>query len=494
MILLCKGHTYKYESEKIVRAFYPAEKIFFEPAASPADGRILTAALEKRADAVRFSCKAAIDGKEAEKTETFKKEELRISEESALARVIYDALSEITGLSPPWGVLTGVRPAKLMRRLLAEVGDAAADIFREDFKVREDKVRLALDVAAAEEAGIRLSKEDSFSLYVSIPFCPTRCSYCSFVSHSVAAAKKLIPDYVRLLCEEIKHTSEIAGRLGLRLETVYFGGGTPTSLSSEDLKRITCAVGESFDLSRIREYTVEAGRPDTVDEEKLRVLKDAGVSRISINPQTFSDSVLREIGRRHSSRDTLEKFRLARSLGFDNINMDFIAGLPTDTPESFRESMGTAVELAPENITVHTLALKRAARIVTEGENTENGGVTADMVEYANALLTKSGYAPYYMYRQSKSLGNLENVGWTKENKACLYNIYMMEEVHSVLACGAGAVTKLRDPKGEAIERVYNFKYPYEYIGRFEELTERKTAVESFYHQLQSPGKGKRNG
>lgn len=490
MLLYLLGHTYKYECEKICRIYYPTEKILFaESEDVPADGgdKLVYTRVEEKGENVVFSCRVLLNGKEdaGEAAVPAEKCPTDPDREKELARVMTDILTRLTGLVPPWGILTGVRPSKLMRKYIAELGEEKAkELFTGFLKVTGAKTRLAFNVAAAENEGVALSEPDSFSLYISIPFCPTRCSYCSFVSHSIESAKKLIPDYVRLLCEEIKQTAAIAKELRLRLETVYIGGGTPTSLSAGDLERICAALNASFDMTSAREFTVEAGRPDTIDENKLRVLKAAGVDRISINPQTFSDKVLENIGRRHTSADILEKFALARSLGFDNINMDFIAGLPGDTPEGFRASLDKAIELAPENVTVHTLALKSSSTLVTSDETDRVCRDTAEMVDYANAALYAAGYTPYYMYRQSKSVGNLENVGWCKEGKACLYNIYMMEEIHTVLACGGGAVTKLRSPYDTTLERIYNFKYPYEYIGRFEEQSARKDEIVRFYKEL----------
>ena len=484
MILFLCGHTYKYESEKVCRIFFPTEKILFASPGDPGlpadEKRVYTSRNETQGSAV-YTCRAEICGKtaSAEVAETPASAEL--IEENALAVAMVRALSEITGIIPPWGILTGVRPSKLMRKLIAEKGEeSAVAAFQTELMVRPDKTALCLSVAKAENEAIALSRENSFSLYVSIPFCPTRCSYCSFVSHSIAQAKKLVPEYVRLLCEELKETADIANGLGLKLETIYFGGGTPTSLPADALGTLLDTVNTHFHTAACREFTVEAGRPDTVDAEKLRVLKAAGVNRISINPQTFSDAVLWNIGRRHTAAEIEEKYRMARSLGFDNINMDLIAGLPGDTPEGFRSSVDKAIALGPENITVHTLALKRASSLSAEAYAADR---TPEMVEYAGKALAAAGYSPYYMYRQSKSMGNLENVGWAKPGYACLYNIYMMEETHSVLACGAGAVIKLRQPSGELIERIYNFKYPYEYISRFPELTQRKTRIGEFYEE-----------
>ena len=479
MIIYTDGHAYLYECEKTVRIFFPLEKIIFADAPSDSDEprRIFTREADKD-NGTEYFCRAELDGKAAEYSFVLPPHEADAGipdGEKQLAKAMVHVLSELTGTVPPWGILTGVRPSKLMRRLADKKGDGAAlGIFENEYLVSEQKSRLALAVAKTQKRAVSLNTPDSFSLYVSIPFCPTRCSYCSFVSHSIASAKKLIPDYIRLLCREIEFSARLARNAGLQLETVYIGGGTPTSLSAEDLKKITDTLGASFDMSRAREFTVEAGRPDTIDREKLTVLKNAGVTRISINPQTFSDAVLKNIGRPHTGADAVEKYLLARDVGFDCINMDFIAGLTGDTYAGFCESIEKAVALAPENITVHTLALKRSASLVTEHETDSVCRDTARMTDFAQKTLTAAGYEPYYMYRQSKSIGNLENIGWSKPGTESLYNIYMMEELHTIVACGGGAVTKLTSFGGEKVERIYNFKYPYEYIDRFDELLERK--------------------
>lgn len=485
MVISASNHNYRYECEKICRLFFPADKISFvtEEESIPSDSRIIKTEIVEEAGLVHFLCSACVDGKCDSYSLSFPETECEGDSlrERILAKAMVKVLKELTGIDPPWGILTGIRPAKLMRKYMNEQGTAFAEAyFREFFEVSEEKTLLASDVAAFENACIRLSGENSYSLYVSIPFCPTRCSYCSFVSHSVKSAAKLIPEYVEKLCEEIKITAEKAAREKLKLETVYIGGGTPTSFSAKELIRITDALKESFDMEKSLEFTVEAGRPDTIDENKLLALKQAGVSRISINPQTFSDSVLKAIGRPHTAEDTVEKYHLARALGFDNINMDLIAGLPTDSFDGFRNSIERAIALSPENITVHTLSLKRSAEIVTENETAAICRETEKMVDYANKRLYESGYRPYYMYRQSKSIGNLENTGWCKDNKPCLYNIFMMEEIHTVLAVGASAVTKLKDPHSENLERVYNYKYPYEYISRFSDMKQRKNEISRF--------------
>lgn len=486
MILELIGNTYKYECEKIIRIFFPSEKVL-EAVATDEHDRYISCEI-KTGDAENvYSCRAFIGGKAAEYSFSYPvtEDESDSLRERLLAKAMIKVLTEITGIVPTWGILTGIRPAKLMRKYISEIGtENAVKMFTDFFEANREKTFLAKNVALFENKVIEESDIRSFSLYVSIPFCPTRCSYCSFVSHSVDSAKKLIPAYVKCLCEEIKETACLAKENSLKLETVYIGGGTPTSLDASQLKEITDALNLYFDMKNVKEFTVEAGRPDTITPEKLQVLKNAGVSRISINPQTFSDSVLDAIGRRHTAEDTLEKFRLARETGFDNINMDFIAGLPTDTLEGFCASIDKAVELSPENITVHTLSVKRSSDMNQTGKEYCTAEETQKMVEYANKILTENGYLPYYMYRQSKSVANLENVGWCKPSYPCLYNIYMMEEIHTVLAVGASAVTKLTLPGRDELQRIFNYKYPYEYISDFSEMLRRKKDITDFYKNV----------
>ena len=486
MHLINKNNSYHYEMENLLRVFLPDIKIIRQEDIS-ADEDYCLLALEGE----RIDISLCFEGKTYKRSESFSTEDKVFSEgddsffERKMAVMLFDLLREITGYTPPWGILTGVRPAKLMTKLSQKHGtEAAQEYFVNELKVSEDKTKLALMVSQNETPIIEGSSPDSFSLYVSVPFCPTRCSYCSFISHSNESAKKLIPQYVEKLCEEIRYTAEIAKQQCLRLESIYIGGGTPTVLTAEQLKRVTDEIGECFDLSDIREYTIEAGRPDSITEEKFTVMKNCSCTRISINPQTFSDSVLREIGRNHTSEETLSAFSMAREKGFDNINMDLIAGLPTDTLESFSATLDKAIELNPENITVHTLALKRSSTIVTEGKKTNSPLLTRDMLTMVQEKLTKAGYEPYYMYRQSKSLGNLENVGWAKKGYEGIYNVYMMEECHTILSVGAGAVIKLKAPYGNEIERIYNYKYPYEYIGNFEEIISRKKYIGEFYEKF----------
>ncbi len=473
MRLFVKNHKFHYEMEKLVRIFFPDEKITV--VYDDSEGfDIFTEVGAEITVSVDFNGFSKV-----------LKAPLCNDNEMQMGRMMYSLLGEYTGFYPKWGVLTGVRPSKLLINTEKIMGrEKTEEYFKNELLVSDEKYRLARSVADCEEKIIASSSPDSFSLYISVPFCPSRCSYCSFVSHSVETekAKSLLPRYTELLAREIAETGEIAAKIGLKLESVYIGGGTPTTLSAEQLKTVIRSIENNFNLSDCREFTVEAGRPDTVTEEKLCVLKDSRVSRISINPQTFNDSVLETVGRRHTAEDTVKVFGLARKNGFENINMDLIAGLPSDTVEGFCRSVNMALSLEPENITVHTLAVKRASGIGQKFPElaVRNALAASEMLDYTSKVLSEY-YHPYYMYRQSKSAGSLENVGWAKQNTECIYNIFMMEECHTILSCGGGAVTKLKAPYGNEIERIFNFKYPFEYISGFEELRQRKNRITEFY-------------
>ncbi len=486
MKLFCISHKYQYELEKLLLLFFPLDKIEVFTSAEGKDGDYLFTEVSEIGKTLLLKAELCLDAiiTKSEKEFTVSAE---FNAERELALIAFSLLTAACGFTPQWGILTGVRPSKLMMSKQSELGtDGAFSYFTDVLRVSPHKAELAKSVALTEKEIIDSVAKNTFSLYVSIPFCPSRCSYCSFVSHSIGtpSANKLVPEYVDRLCDELKLTAKIAAECGLKLSTVYWGGGTPTTLSAAQLDRVLSVIEDNFDLSACTEYTVEAGRPDTVTAEKLGVLKKHKVDRISINPQTFSDTVLSAIGRKHTVRETEEKFALARSMGFDFINTDLIAGLPTDTPESFCRSVDRAIELGAENITVHTLAMKRSSEIVTEhGEGSLDRNITAEMVDYSRRALTKAGYKPYYMYRQSKSLGNLENVGWCKPGKECLYNIFMMEETQHIFSVGAGAVTKLIDFKNGSLERICNFKYPFEYNSRFGIMSERKKRINAFFSE-----------
>lgn len=479
MNLYVKNHNFHFELENLTRLFFPNEKItVIRDFSEPQPPYIYTEVSDKITISVNIGS--------FNKSETAVKRLTDDDNELVSAQLLYKLLCDFTGLTQPWGILTGVRPVKLLRRLAEESNEEQAiKKFKKDFFVSNEKIALSRETEHNERKILELSKPESFSLYVGIPFCPSRCSYCSFVMASIERAEKLIEPYTKLLCEEIKRTAEIANKLGLRLETVYFGGGTPTTLSAEQLDTVLGTVNNSFDMSTCREFTVEAGRPDTIDIAKLFALKENKVDRISINPQTVNDEVLKTIGRKHTAQQFFDAFELARKCGFDNINTDLIAGLPTDTPESFKNSLDSIVRLNAECITVHTLCMKRASRLTTEGVtlDLQQARDAREMLAYTQNILGQNEYIPYYMYRQSRMVGNLENVGWSKRGFESLYNVYVMDETHTILACGSGGVTKLKRNNPDYLERIFNFKYPYEYIDRFDELIQRKSGIMQFYGQ-----------
>ena len=479
MNLYVKNHNFHFELENLTRLFFPNEKItVIRDFSEPQPPCIYTEVSDKITISVNIGS--------FNKSETAVKRLTDDDNELVSAQLLYKLLCDFTGLTQPWGILTGVRPVKLLRRLAEESNEEqAVKKFEKDFFVSNEKIALSRETEHNERKILELSKPESFSLYVGIPFCPSRCSYCSFVMASIERAEKLIEPYTKLLCEEIKRTAEIANKLGLRLETVYFGGGTPTTLSAEQLDTVLRTVNKCFDMSTCREFTVEAGRPDTIDSAKLFALKENKVDRISINPQTTNDEVLKTIGRKHTAQQFFDAFELARKCGFDNINTDLIAGLPTDTPESFKNSLDSIVRLNAECITVHTLCMKRASRLTTEGVtlDLQQARDAREMLAYTQNVLGQNEYIPYYMYRQSRMVGNLENVGWSKRGFESLYNVYVMDETHTILACGSGGVTKLKRNNPDYLERIFNFKYPYEYIDRFDELIQRKSGIMQFYGQ-----------
>ncbi len=478
------GHKFHFETENLCRMFYPNSDIKLCYEYDNPDGDYLLTELKSQNAATLLCAKLSTDNGYAE----YFSELADYSDEEAeyvLALCIFRCLRDVTQYTPKWGLLTGVRPSKLMSKLIEENGKSQAEkYFTEKLLVSAEKTALASMVSDVQKPLVSSSQGNSFSLYVSIPFCPSRCSYCSFVSHSITSsnAKKLFPEYLENLKKELEITARYASENSLRLESIYIGGGTPGILSVDESVSLIRTIKDKFDLSSCHEFTFESGRADVTTREKLIALSDNGVDRISINPQTFDDSVLEIIGRKHTAAQAVEAYNIAKEVGFDSVNMDLIAGLPADSVESFKNSVDTAVALKPENITVHALALKRSSTLVAKDNVLlAQDDAAGKMLDYANYALSKAGYVPYYMYRQSRCVGNLENVGWALPGKECLYNIYMMEEIHTVLAVGAGAVTKLKQPEGAYIERIFNFKYPYEYNSRFNEVIERKNRITDFY-------------
>ena len=480
-----------YEVEHLVRLFYPMAPLTLTP---PEEGEDCVWA-EKKEDSLYAMVREQGQSRDAAAPLPRPVEAGGETVEFTLASLTYDLLRSWTGIRPPWGKMTGVRPVRLIHDKRA-AGWTEADIdrfFLERFDCSRQKYDMAKAIADLQEPILKLgSAPKTYSLYLGIPFCPSRCSYCSFVSCNLDRDRKLVQPYVDCLCREVEAIREQADKAGLKLCSIYIGGGTPTSVNAQQLRQLMGTMAEQFDLPALEEFTVEAGRPDCTDEEKLRIIKEYGATRISINPQTFSDEVLRNIGRRHTAQDILDCYRIARRVGHDNINMDLIAGLPGDTVEGFRHSLQTAIDLDPENITVHTLTLKRASNLVVEHRAADYADVAA-MVESCE-LLEKAGYRPYYLYRQKGTLQNLENVGWCKPGYECLYNIYIMEEVHTILSAGAGGSTKLVAPGARhgKIERIFNYKYPTEYIDRFDTILARKEGVKQFYDQYPSCGESAR--
>ena len=392
-----------------------------------------------------------------------------------LQQSYYAAAVKLLPEAPPWGALSGVRPTKITTKHLLEGGTpASADrLLRDTYYVTPERRQLALDCSASTVRAASLLNEKDVSLYVGIPFCPTRCIYCSFVSRTIGRRSDLLEPYLQALLKEIKVTGRLLANSGRKVRTIYIGGGTPSSLSTPQMITLLDAIQESFDLSGLLEFTVEGGRPDTLDQEKLNAIRAHGADRMSINPQTMEDSVLAACRRPHSGADVLRSFRQAEEAGFAAINMDLIAGLPTDTFEGFRRSLDATIALNPANITVHTLALKKGADLFEERFGLPTAEMVAQMVDYANKTLRNVGYKPYYLYRQKYMSGSFENVGWSRDGMDSLYNIYMMEEVHTILSLGGGGMNKVNLPDGR-LERFHNPKFPEQYIEMIDDVCRQK--------------------
>ncbi len=391
-------------------------------------------------------------------------------------------MSEITDeTKSPWGILTGIRPAKIVTKLLDEgmSDDEVISYFINECGTTYEKASLALEAARALRPIRDDMYRDGVSIYIGIPFCPSRCLYCSFVTNGTKQAAALMPEYIEALKKEIKYTADIISHNGTPVETVYIGGGTPTTLTPQLLEEMIDCLYDSCDLSKMKEFTVEAGRPDTITEEKLKVLKKYNVDRISINPQSMNDSTLKIIGRAHSADDIREAMKMARHCGFDNINMDVIAGLPGEDMEMFKYTLSEVEKLESEDTTVHTMSIKRSSRLneYLDEYDLAKGELVAEMVSYARKYLAEGGKFPYYMYRQKNQLGNLENVGYSKPGFESLYNLYIMEEIQTIISLGCGGVTKTVDLETNRIERIFNVKEAKDYIERLDEMLQRKDVL-----------------
>ena len=474
MKLLLIGHEDRYAVEQLQLALFPLEPM--EPMTAEFEGDGAVSRLIREGDSLIARTTVSIGGA----TRTAVVEMPACDETVSLRRQIlqqsyYKAALPFLKNAPAWGALSGVRPTKLTTRCLkAGLSDEETIRHMENtYFVTPQRAKLSLDCSKATmEAASKLSKDD-VSLYVGIPFCPTRCAYCSFVSRTIGKRTELMEPYLEALHKELRRTGELMATSGKTVRTIYIGGGTPTTLTSAQMEALLTCIRESFDLSRCIEFTVEGGRPDTLDQEKLHVIAQGGADRMSINPQTMIDSVLRACGRRHSAADVETAYRQAVEAGYSAINMDLIAGLPTDDFDGFKHSLDTVIGLAPANITVHTLAIKKGADLYEKREGLSPDDEVARMVDYAEETLRAAGYEPYYLYRQKYMSGSFENVGWCKSGTACLYNIYMMEELHTIISVGGGGMNKVNLPDG-TLKRFHNPKFPEQYIEMIDDVLRQK--------------------
>lgn len=480
---------YKYSVEQMMLMLFPGERPEYPEGYAPS-GNEAVFSLDRKPDRTAVTARVTRpEGTAQGETQV----ESRLLDEApervyhtlqhALKMAFYQAGTAVLGQEPPWGALTGVRPVKLPTRCMLAGGtpEQAQAELEGEYRVSPLRAKLAVDCAQASLAVDREVREDQVSLYIGIPFCPTRCAYCSFVSADVGRTLKLVEPYLEAVLEEVEYTGRVLRESGLSIHSLYVGGGTPTTLSAGQLERLFSSARAHLPLETCVEYTVEAGRPDTITREKLEVLRDQGVERISINPQTLEDEVLAAIGRKHSAQDILDAYALAREVGFDSINMDLIAGLPRDSFEGFRRSLEGVLALRPENVTVHTLALKKGSRLMEEGGALPSGEKTARMLDFSRDTLREAGFLPYYLYRQKYMSGSLENVGWCLPGKESVYNIIMMEELQTVVSIGGGGVTKLVDRKNGRIVRLPNPKYPHDYLSSRDKILTQKDEIAAFY-------------
>ena len=490
MRLYLFGHDYKYAAEQMLFTMFPDRHPEY-PEGKPEGDRI-ELRLSRADKYTTASCRIVQGeqcwrGKAAEKNAPLSDPlELDRVCQRILKKAMYRAALASGIRRPVWGALTGVRPGKLLCGILSRCDDEQEALrqFMEEYDVSPERAFLCLDTSRETRKAQNSMGPRDICLYVGIPFCPTRCAYCSFVSQSVEKNMKLIAPFVEALHQEVRATAEQVRSLGLRVLSIYMGGGTPTTLSAEQLDGLCTLLEQEFDLSALREYTVEAGRPDTITEAKLQALKKHGVDRVSVNPQTMSDHVLEVIGRRHTAQDIVDALDTVRRVGGFSVNMDLIAGLPADTVEGFRDTVERVLALGPENITVHTLSLKKGSRISAEGAELPSAGEVGCMLDLAQERLREAGYAPYYLYRQKFMSGGFENVGWAKDGKTNLYNICIMEELCSILAMGGGGSTKLVRPGDGKNIRLVAPKYPLEYINSIEKTCRDKIKITQFYSDI----------
>lgn len=474
MILHIDGNINKYYVQTLCLVFFPGST--FKENELPQDGvpEVWVSVYPDETGSETAYVSIKLNDRVCEATETVScAEKINIATHEALAvgRAFFTAGKELLDHIPPWGILTGIRPAKIAGGLLNDGKGIlkAKRILRDEYFLNPQKAALAVAVAASEARILKNLEDNTCSLYISIPFCPTRCTYCSFVSYTTPRLLSMIDEYVDALLVDMDATFTTIKKLGMKLITIYIGGGTPTTLSTAQLARIFEKINQHVDTDELIEFTLEAGRPDTITEEKLALAKKNGVNRISVNPQTLNNDLLQEIGRRHTTGDFYKAFEIARKSGIEDINVDLIAGLPGDDFKSFSETVDRIIELRPANITVHTFCVKKASEALRSNSKIYSltGADAAKCVSYSQLKTKLAGYKPYYMYRQKNTVGNLENVGFALEGSEGLYNVLMMEEIQSIFAVGAGAVTKLvrKEANGKfKITRIFKPKYPYEYL------------------------------
>ena len=477
MILRIDGNINRYYVQTLCMAFFPGATFGENEVSAEGIPEVnVSVFTDGQSNSITAYVHMKLNDKVSEASETISKEEeinIATHESVAVGRALFAAGKALLGHIPPWGILTGIRPAKIASTLLyAGKGKLQTKrILRDEFFLNPQKAALATSVASSEMRILKHVSKNSCSLYISIPFCPSRCAYCSFVSSTTPRLLGMIDEYLDKLLIDLDETFSLIKRLGLNLATIYIGGGTPTTLSAKQLIRIFKKIKEHIDPFSLLEFTLEAGRPDTITQEKLAAAKKYGVTRVSVNPQTLSNDLLCEIGRKHTVEQFYEAYELAKNSGIRDINVDLIAGLPGDDFKNFSETMDKIIELAPTNITVHSFSVKKAADVLRQNANiyTSGGHDAQKCVSYSQLKAKFAGYKPYYMYRQKNTVGNLENVGFSVEGHEGLYNIFMMEETQTIFAVGAGAVTKLVSLKkigdnNSKIERIFNPKYPYEYL------------------------------
>lgn len=459
------GHSDQYAVEQLLLSLFP-------------EGSEITAvsALHRGSVWLTASAKITLNGKtgKASRRIRLSNETVRLRRQ-ALQQSVYLAAMPLLSEVPAWGALAGVRPTKLSTRELLSGGTrkSAEKLLKDVYFVTPERRALALDCSESTVRAVSLLEPRDISVYVGIPFCPTRCTYCSFVSRTVGKKTELIEPYLQALLKEIAYTGALLRKSGKRVRSLYIGGGTPSTLSAPQMKQLMESISAHFDLSGCLEYTVEGGRPDTLDSEKLSLIRSMGADRMSINPQTMQSHVLNVCGRPHEPEDVVQAFEQAKAAGFAAINMDLIAGLPMDTLEGFCDSLDRVAALRPSNITVHTLALKKGADLFEKRGSLPSAQDVTKMVAYANETLTKLGYKPYYLYRQKYMSGSFENVGWSRDGMDCLYNIYMMEEIHTILSLGGGGMNKVNLPDGH-LQRFHNPKFPEQYIEMIDNVCRQK--------------------